>query len=46
MSASPSSMQDIFHVFRIEKETRVDHCFALCSLFGENNIMAKKSFKE
>ena len=34
--ASPISMRDIFHVFRIE--TCVDHCFALCLLFREKNM--------
>ena len=33
--ASRTSTQDIFHVFRID--SCVDHCFALCSLFGEKN---------
>ena len=38
LHTSQSSMRDIFHVFRTE--TSVDHCFALCSLFGEKNMHA------
>ena len=41
--ASPSSMRDIFHVFRIE--ACVDHLFALCSLFGEKNMQPLQDVK-